>query len=134
MVERETGPKLKTLRSDRGGEFTSHAFNKYYEELGIRMEFLAPYIPQQNGVVERKNWTIVEMARCLLKDGGLPTEFWAEAMATLVYIINRSPTHALEGKTLYEMWHGEKLDVHYFRIFRSIVFVLTPSQKLSKLE
>lgn len=66
---------LKILRSNQGREFTSQAFNEYCEGLKIRREFLAPYTPQQNDAVKHKNKTIIEMARCLLKDGGLSMEF-----------------------------------------------------------
>lgn len=75
MVERQTGKKLKAVRSDRGGEFTSLEFQKYCEGWGIKRELTVPYTPQQNGVVEHKNMTVVEMARSLLKCGGLPLKF-----------------------------------------------------------
>lgn len=134
LVERQTGRKLMTLRSYRGGEFTSHVFRRYCEELGIRRELLAPYTPQQNGVVERKNRTVVEMGRCLLKSSGLPLQFWAEAVSISIYLINRSPTQALRCKTPYEVWHGKKPTVSHFKIFGCIAFALIPSHKHQKLD
>lgn len=74
------------------------------------------------------------MAKCLLRDSGLPTKFWADAAATLVYLINRSPTQVLGDKTLYEVWHDAKPNVSHFRVFGCVVFALTLSQKLKKLD
>lgn len=72
------------LCTDRGGEFTSNDFDNFCEMYGIRRELTAPYTPQKNGVAERKNRTIVEMARSMLTAAGLPKQFWAEAVATSV--------------------------------------------------
>lgn len=74
------------------------------------------------------------MARCLLKGGGLPTKFWAEAIANSVYLINQSPTQAVKDKTPYELWHGEKPNLSYFRVFGCVAFALIPLQKLQKLD
>lgn len=67
LVETSLGKKVKTFRTDNGGEFTSKEFNKYYEEAGINRHYFAPYSPQQNSIVERQNRTLIEMARSLLK-------------------------------------------------------------------
>ena len=75
LVEKQSGLCIKALRSDRGGEFTSNEFNLFCEESGIRRELIAPYTPEQNGVVEHKNRTVVEMARSLLKGKGLPNQY-----------------------------------------------------------
>lgn len=71
-VERESGKVLKVLRTDSGGEFTSHAFELFCQEKGITHEVTAPYTPQQNALVERRNHTVMNMARCLLKEKNLP--------------------------------------------------------------
>lgn len=115
---------MKTLRSDRREEFMSRSFGEYYMEFEIRREFLAPYTPYQNEMVEHKNRTMVEMAQCLLKGCGLLTEFWVEAIATSVYLINRSPTQAVRNKIPYEVWHEEKPNVNHFKIFGCIVLLL----------
>lgn len=100
-MEKQSGLSIKILRSDKGGELLNHDFSKYCDEHGIGREFTAPYTPQQNGVVERKNITVMEMARSLLKSKDLPNLFWAEAIVTSVYLINISPTSALAGMTPY---------------------------------
>ncbi|CAL2257637.1 unnamed protein product [Prunus armeniaca] len=80
--EKQSGYNLKTLRTDRGGEFTSNEFSEFCKRNGIKRELTASYTPQQNGVAERRNRTIVEMARSMLKAKGLPNVFWAEAIHT----------------------------------------------------
>ena len=71
----------------------------------------APYSPQQNGVVERRNQTVVGMARSMMKAKGIPTRFWDEAVTTTVFILNRAPTKDLKGKTPFEAWYGRKPSV-----------------------
>ncbi|KAJ7959769.1 Retrovirus-related Pol polyprotein from transposon TNT 1-94 [Quillaja saponaria] len=92
LVEKESGHVIKSLRSDRGGEFTSNEFNIFCEIQGIRRPLKVLRTPQQNGVAERKNRTILNMARCLLKSKNMPKEFWAEAVSCAVYLSNRCPT------------------------------------------
>ncbi|PNX79108.1 copia-type polyprotein, partial [Trifolium pratense] len=108
LVENQSGHKLKTLRTDRGGEFIYKPFLNYCEEQGIHRQLTIRHTPQQNGVAERKNRTIVEMARSMLKGKGLPNNFWAEAVSSAVYILNRSPTKAVRDRTPFEAWHGRK--------------------------
>jgi transposase InsO family protein len=84
--------------------------------------YSAPYNPQQNGVVERRNQTVVGMTRALLKQRGMPAVFWGEAVVTAVYILNRSSTKALNGRTPYEAWYGRKLAVSHLRVFDCLVF------------
>uniref|UniRef100_A0A8R7UAC2 Integrase catalytic domain-containing protein n=1 Tax=Triticum urartu TaxID=4572 RepID=A0A8R7UAC2_TRIUA len=102
LAESESGRKLRTLRTDRGGEFTSGSFTAYCAELGVSRHLTAPYSPQQNGVVERRNGTVVGMARSLLKAKGVPGEFWGEAVTTAVFLLNRAPTKSLDGVTPFE--------------------------------
>ncbi|KAM1977528.1 hypothetical protein ACFX16_014315 [Malus domestica] len=91
-IEKESGCKIKAMRSDRGGEFTSKEFQELCEANGIRRPLTVPRSPQQNGVAERKNRTILNMARSMLKSKRLPKELWAEVVACAVYLSNRSPT------------------------------------------
>ena len=126
--------KIKTLRSDRGGEFTSDEFSTYCLEHGIKRQLTAPYSPQQNGVVERKNMTVVSMVRAMLKAKDLPKELWGEAVNTAVYILNRSSSKILQGQTPHEMWTGRKPSVDHMRTFGSIVHVKVTKGHLSKLE
>mgnify|MGYP002413840545 FL=1 len=121
-VEAESGRKLRVLRTDNGGEFTAAEFASYCADEGIQRHYSAPYSPQQNGVVERRNQTVVGMARALLKQRGMPAVFWGEAVLTAVYILNRSPTKALDGRTPYEAWHGRKPAVSHLRVFGCLAF------------
>ena len=97
---------VKVLRSDNGGEYTSNNFAKFCAEKGISHEFTVPYCPQQNGVAEWMNRTIMEGARSMLYQAKLPLEFWAEACSTAVYLNNRSPTTALKDETPFEHLFG----------------------------
>lgn len=95
LVEKQSGYPLKTLRSDRGGEFTSNEFNDYCKQEGIQRELTASYTPKQNCIAERKNRTIFEMARSMLKAKHLPKPYWAEAIACAAYLLNRCPTKSV---------------------------------------
>ena len=104
QAEKECGHYIKVLRSDRGGEYTSNSFVNFCRKHGIKKELTASYTPQQNGVAERKNRTIVEMARSMMKEKSLPTEFWGEVVAIAVYLINRCPTKAVRDRIPMEAW------------------------------
>ena len=134
MVEKQSGKSIKVLRTDRGGEFLSNEFNYFCEENGIRRELTAPYTPEQKGVVEHKNRTVVEMARSLLKGKDLPNQYWAEAVASTVYFLNFSPTKAVQNITPYEAWKGTKPTVSHLKVFSSIAYALLDSQNRKKLD
>ena len=123
--------KIKTLRSDRGGEFTSDEFSKYCLEHGIKRQLTTPYSPQNNVVVERKNRTVVSMVRAMLKAKNLPRELWGEAVNIAVYILNRSSSKTLQGQTPHEIWIGRKPSVDHMRTSGSIVRVKTSKGHLS---
>lgn len=93
-----------------------------------------PRTPQQNGVVERKNRTIRNMARTMLPSQCMPKEFWAEAVACAVYLSNRSPTRSLEKITPQEAWSGWKPSVKHLKVFGSIGYVHVPEQERTKLD
>ncbi|WVZ61109.1 hypothetical protein U9M48_011031 [Paspalum notatum var. saurae] len=133
-AEAEAGGKLGTLRTDRGGEFTTHAFAEYYVEQGIQRHLTAPYTPQQNGVVERRNQTIMGMARSMMKAMALPGWFWGEAVTTAVFILNRASTRSVDGKTPFKVWYGYKPPMHYFRTFGCMAHVKTAGKHLGKLD
>ena len=92
LVERSSRRRLKVFRTDNGGEYTSNKFEDYLKAEGVRHERTVPKTPEQNGVAERLNRTLVETTRSLLIDSKLPHKFWAEALATAAYIRNRCPT------------------------------------------
>jgi hypothetical protein len=121
-AEAECDRKLRVLRTDNGGEFTAAEFASYCADEGVQRHYFAPYSPQQNGVIERRNQTIVGMAQALLKQRGMPAVFLGEVVVTVVYILNRSPTKALNGKTSYESWHGRKPTVSHLRVFGCLAF------------
>ena len=134
QVEKTTGRYIKALRSDRGGEYLSKQFRDYCEEHGIRRFYTAPYTPQQNGVAERKNRTIVDATRSMLKTKGLPKEYWAEAAMCSVYVQNRCPHQILGQKTPQEFWSGHKPNVSHLRVFGSLAYAHVPDQQRRKLE
>jgi hypothetical protein len=96
------------LRIDHGGEFTARTFMEYCTEQGIQRHLTTPYMPQQNGMVERTNQTIMGMARSMMKEKSLPGWFWGEAANAAVFILNQAPTQSVNGKTPFEVWHGRK--------------------------
>ncbi|KAK2993848.1 hypothetical protein RJ640_027325 [Escallonia rubra] len=134
LVEKQSGYQIKAMRSDRGGEFISKEFKAFCEENGIRRPLTIPYSPQQNGVVERKNRSIVNMTRSMLKSKNLPKEFWAEAVVCAVYLSNRSPTRSVWNQTPQEAWSGYKPSVSHLKVFGSIAYVHVPDQQRKKLD
>lgn len=102
LVENQTGRKLKCLRTDNGLEFLSNEFKDYCIKNGIPRHLTVRGTPQQNGLAERMNRTILERIRCLLSNANLPKKFWGEALMTATYLINRSPSSAIFFKTPME--------------------------------
>ena len=102
-------------------------------EAGIKRETTTPYTPEQNGVAERKNRTIVEVVRAMLHDQRHPKFLWTKAANTAVYVQNRCPHQALGSKTLEEMFIGKKPDISHFRIFGSLVYFHVSKEKTNKL-
>jgi transposase InsO family protein len=133
-AERKTEKKLLALRTDRGGEFAATDFVKYCAELGVHRQLTAPYSPQQNGVVERQNQTVVGTARSMMKAKALPGVFCGEAVTTAVYLLNRSSSKSVQGKTPYELWTGSTPGVQHLRTFGCIAHVKTTTPHLKKLD
>ncbi|BBH09623.1 ADP glucose pyrophosphorylase large subunit 1 [Prunus dulcis] len=134
LAEKQSGCALKTLRSDQGGEFSSNVFENFLKENGIKHQFTARYTPQQNGVAERKNRTIMELARSMLKAKAMPNRFWAEAVACAVYLLNHASSNSVEGKTPQEAWSGLKPCISHLRIFGSIAYSHIPDETRRKLD
>jgi len=116
-MENQSGLCIKVLRTHRGGEYISKEFLCFCRENGIHKQFTARYTLQQNGVVERKNRTIMDMARSMLKSKSLPNDYWAEAVNCAVYIMNRCPTKVVMNKVLEEAWSGRKQGVTHMNFF-----------------
>jgi hypothetical protein len=132
-AENESGGKLKALRTDRGGEFNSNLFSVFCSEGGVKHYTTTPYTPQQNGVVERRNQSVIEMARCLLKAMKVPSVFWGEAVRIAVYLLNRSSTKALDNMTPFEAWHGKKPKVNHLKVFGCLAHVKVVGPNVNKL-
>jgi len=134
LVENSTGRKLKVLRTDNGGEFTSRKFKEHLSQHGIRHETTVPKNPEQNGTAERMNRTLMESVRSMLADSALPQKFWAEALSTAVYLKNRSPTKSLSKTTPFEAWSEEKPDVSHLRVFGCNAYSHVPRDERGKLD
>ena len=106
MVENESGKKIKTLRSDNGREFVKNEFESFLPKHGIQHQKTVPYTPQQNGVAERKNRTLVEMARCMLYSKRLHKKIWADAISYANFMLNRFPTKSVKHVTPEEKFNG----------------------------
>ena len=98
LVENQSGHRINILRTDRGGEYVSNEFLNFCKTQGIQKQFTTWYTPQRNGIAERKNKTIMEMARNMLATKHLRNEYWGEAVATAVYIMNRCPIKSVKNK------------------------------------
>jgi transposase InsO family protein len=128
------GHKLAKVRSDNGGEFLSHQFGEYLRTAGIDHELTVPYSPQQNGVVERANRTIVDSARTMLNAASLPKTYWVAAVRTAVYLRNRLPTSAVKNMTPHEAFLGRKPTADHFRRFGCLAYVHLPTVKRDKMD
>jgi transposase InsO family protein len=126
--------KIKILRSDNGGEYTSKEFANFCKDAGIKRKLTTPYNPQQNGVAERNNKTIMEAVKTMIHDQDLPMHLCAEATKATVYVQNKLSHSALGFKTPEEMFFGKKLEVSHLKIFGCPVFVHILKEKRTKLD
>jgi hypothetical protein len=134
LIEKLFERKIKILRSDNGGEYTSKEFVNFCKDVGIKRELTTPYNPQQNSVAERKNRMIMEAVKTMIHDQDLPMCLWAEATMTVVYVQNRLSHSALGFKTSEEMFTGKKPEVSHLNIFGCPVFIHIPKEKSNKME
>lgn len=133
-IEGELRRRIKCLRTDNGGEFTSNEFADFCERHGIRRQFTCPRTSQQNGVAERKLRHLQEVSRSWMHSKSLPQELWAEAMRCACHVINRLPSKVINMKTPYELLYKEKPSVSYFRIFGSVCYVHVSDQLRAKMD
>ncbi|KAK1698193.1 hypothetical protein QYE76_014890 [Lolium multiflorum] len=133
-AQRTYESEIKAIRTDNGTEFKNYTMQEFVDDEGIKHEFSAPYTPQQNGVVERKNRTIIEMARTMLSEFNSPHNFWGEAISTAVHYSNRLFLRPLHNKTPYELLTGNKPNVTYIRVFGCKCLVKNNKGKLGKFE
>lgn len=135
LVEKESGKKIRALRSNNGGEYVSQEFKDFCVAEGIKRELMAPHNPQQNGVAKRKNRMIVGATRAMLHDQALgPLHLWVEACNTAVYLQNRSSHRILGMKTPKEAFSGKRPNVGHFRIFGPSIYCHVTKDAQKKLE
>jgi hypothetical protein len=133
-IQNEKGYTINNVRSDRGREFDNQDIELYCDQNGFGHNFSAPRTPQQNGVVERKNRSLQEMSRTMLNEHNLPQYFWAEAVNTACYVINRTIIRNTLNKTPYELWNNRKPNIGYFKVFGCKCFILNDRDNLGKFD
>lgn len=134
MVEKETGYQIKVLKFDNGGEYTSKEFAEYLCREGIHGLKTVPRTPQESGVAKKMNRTILECARCVRLHMGLPPYLWAATVDAAVYLINRSPSSALDGKIPRERWSGKEINYSHLKVFGCIAYALIDREDRKKLD
>lgn len=132
QVENQTGNRVKYLRSNNDGEYTSEEFQRYCTEEEITRHFTKVYTPEQNAISKRLNKTVLEKVRSMLSESGLPREFWAEAVNTAVYLIKLSHSSAIQFSTPFELMHKRMADYSRLKGFGCIAYPLTPKEHRTK--
>jgi transposase InsO family protein len=134
LIQNETELKIKYLRTDNGGEYEGY-LTPMLEHMGIKHETTVPFSSPSNGKAERLNRTLNEHVRAMLFQANMPQSFWAEAMATAAYLINRLPSSSIDGIP-YELWYEKVLDSKELKLlkpFGCLVNVHNPEQRLKPL-
>ncbi|GJX72152.1 retrovirus-related pol polyprotein from transposon TNT 1-94 [Tanacetum coccineum] len=130
----ESKLRHRRIRCDNGTEFKNHAMNEFCAKKGIKREFSVARTPQQNGVAERKNRTLIEAARTMLADSLLPIPFWAEAVNTACYVLNRVLVTKPQNKTPYELLIGKSPSISFMRPFGCPLTILNTLDSLGKFD
>jgi hypothetical protein len=135
-AENNQAGKIRALRSDNGGEYTSLRFSQLLKENGITHEKTVPYSPEQNGVSERANRTLIGRAKAMMLDHNLAEEMWVEAIRTAVYLKNQTPTSSIRKNTTpLQLWTGDKaVDLSHLIPFGTPAFRHVPKEKRTKWE
>nr|GEW38376.1 hypothetical protein [Tanacetum cinerariifolium] len=126
--------QVQLVRTDNGTKFKNKTLAKFFDEAGITQQFSAARTPQQNGVVERRNQTLVEAARTMLTFANLPSFLWVEAITIACFTQNRSIIHKRFDKTPYELMNKRKTNIKFFRVFRCICYLLNDYEDVGKLK
>jgi transposase InsO family protein len=134
LAENASNRCIKVLRSDRGGEFLWTELAQVCEEAGIEHQFTAPYSPQQNGVIEHRNRTVMAMACSLLKSMRLQGVLCGEAVRHDTYLLNRLPTKSMGDQTPFEAWSGKKPHLAHLRVFGCVAHAKITTPHLRKLK
>jgi hypothetical protein len=134
-LERQSGKKLKRLRTDVGNEWLNKTVGDFCRRNGILHETTVPYTPEQNSVVERAIATYFEMVRCMLHSARMDLRYWGEALLYAIHVRNLSPTSTIQDRVPAHVWTGRKLDVSHLRVFGSTAYVNIPKKlRQGKLE
>nr|GEX26455.1 hypothetical protein [Tanacetum cinerariifolium] len=134
LVQRGLQAHVRTVRTDKGTEFLNKTLHAYFASEGINHQTFVARTPEQNGVVERRNHTLVEAARTMLSVAKVPLFFWAEAIATACFIQNRSLVIPRHEKTPYHIINNRKLSVKFFHIFGSLFYIVRDGENLDKMK
>ncbi|GJZ18510.1 putative ribonuclease H-like domain-containing protein [Tanacetum coccineum] len=134
FIENQLTKKVKAIRCDNGTEFKNSKLIELCGSKGIRRDYSNARTPQQNGVAERKNRTLIEAARTMLADSMLPTMFWTEAVSTACYVLNRVLVTKPHNKTPYELVSGKVPNISHLKPFGCLVTILNTSDHLGKFE
>ncbi|GJU92595.1 retrovirus-related pol polyprotein from transposon TNT 1-94 [Tanacetum coccineum] len=134
LVQRGLHAQVTTVRTDKGMEFFNKTLHAYFAKEGIRHETSTARTPEQNGVVKRRNRTLVEAARTMLSTAKVPLFFWAEAIATACFTQNRSLVIPRHEKTPYHIINARKQSVKFFHIFGSICYIVRDGENLDKMK
>ncbi|GKF24052.1 putative ribonuclease H-like domain-containing protein, partial [Tanacetum coccineum] len=133
-IENQLDHKVKVIRSDNGTEFKNSIMNQFCDSKRIKKEFSIARTPQQNGVAERKNRTLIEAARTMLVDSRLSITFWAEAVNTACYVLNMVLITKPHNKTSYELIHGRPPLINFMKPFGCPVTILNTRDQLGKFD
>uniref|UniRef100_A0A151UEZ7 Retrovirus-related Pol polyprotein from transposon TNT 1-94 n=1 Tax=Cajanus cajan TaxID=3821 RepID=A0A151UEZ7_CAJCA len=123
-IQNENDLEIKSLRSQHGCEFQNEKFQTFCEKHGINQNFSTPRTPQQNRVVELKSRSLIELARAMLNENDLPKYFWADAVNTACYVLNRIVIRSLLKKTPYDLYKDRKPNISHFKVFGCKCFIL----------
>ena len=133
-IKMSSGTTIKVLRSDNGGEYRNAGMDRFCKSKSIKQEYTVPYNPEQNGMAERMNRTLVEMTRCMLKDSELNKTYWCEAMMTAADIRNVLSNSSNKNSSPYEMVFKEKPVFNHMRVFGEPCYAHVPREKRKKLD
>ncbi|GJV30143.1 retrovirus-related pol polyprotein from transposon TNT 1-94 [Tanacetum coccineum] len=134
MVENQNDIKVKQIRTDNGTEFRNYELKSFCDEKGISQNFSSPYTPEQNGIAERNNITLIKAAKTMLNGLVLSKHFWTEAVRIACYTQNRSIIVKRHDKTPYEIFKERIYDISYFHVFGCPVFIHNHKDHLGKFD
>jgi transposase InsO family protein len=134
LIQNEAQSRIGSLCTIDRREYASNEFENHLRQQGIKRQTTVPYNPQQNGVAERMNKILLNMVHSMMFFKNVKLMFWADAVLCAVYVKKRCPSHALENKTLYEMWYGHIPSMRHLKVFGSTCYALIPKEQRNKLD